>query len=91
MKKDELREKLYQTKERLHSENHFINPWIEYDDNKEDMVIFQHAFEKDIEEVYPGKPWWEMTDRWDIFGNSIHKRRNVDEIIEDILAHIKED
>jgi len=88
MTKEELRQRLYQTKDRLESEGHYIKPEVDYEENKADMILYQRAFEQTIADAYGLKDWFDATGRWSIYGNSIHKRRNADEIINDIIDHI---
>ena len=55
------------------------------------MKQYEFAFQAAIEDVWPDEAWWQRTDYWDIFQESIMAGKTADEVIQDILDHITDD
>lgn len=55
------------------------------------MKQYEYAFQAAIEDVWPEEAWWQRTNYWDIFQDSIMAGKSADEVIQDILDHVEDD
>ena len=83
-----LKVKLEEAKEELESNGYVLGEEGELIDLFPAMKQYEYAFQNAIEEIWPDKLWWQMTNYWDIFQNSIMSGKTADEVIEDIMNHI---
>ena len=89
--KEELKQRLEDAKAELESKGYFLGKKEgNLIDNIADMKQYEYRFQDAIEQVWPEDLWWQKTNYWDIF-NDIMTGKTADEVIEDILNHIKED
>lgn len=85
---EQLRANLEKAKQDLEAKGYKLGEKGEFMDLVPAMKQYEFRFQDAIEQVWPDKAWWEMTNYWDIFQNSIMSGKSADEVIEDIINHI---
>lgn len=88
---EQLRANLEKAKQDLEAKGYKLGEKGEFMDLVPAMKQYEFRFQDAIEQVWPDKAWWEMTNYWDIFQNSIMSGKSADEVIEDIMNHIVEE
>lgn len=83
-----LRQKLVDAKNELEAKGYKLGEEGEFMDVVPAMKQYEFRFQDAIEQVWPDKAWWQMTNYWDIFQDSIMSGKTADEVIEDIINHI---
>lgn len=89
--KELLEVKLKEAKSKLEEKGFFLGEEGELMDLFPSMKQYEYAFQAAIEDIWPDKAWWQVTNYWDIFQDSIMSGKKADEVIQDILDHIVED
>lgn len=85
---EQLRANLEKAKQDLEAKGYKLGEKGEFMDLIPAMKQYEFRFQDAIEQVWPDKAWWQMTNYWDIFQNSIMSGKSADEVIEDIINHI---
>ena len=86
-----LKAKLEEAKENLEAKGWKLGEDGELMDLFPAMKQYEYAFQSAIEDVWPEQAWWQVTNYWDIFQDSIMTGKTADEVIQDILDHIELD
>ena len=87
-KKELLKKKLELAKANLEEQGYVLGEQGDLMFNLPTMKQYEYAFQAAIEDVWPENAWWELTEYWDIFQESIMAGKVADEVIQDILEHI---
>ena len=85
---ENLKQQLVDAKNDLEKKGYKLGEEGEFMDLVPAMKQYEYAFQDAIENVWPDKAWWQMTNYWDIFQESIMAGKTADEVIEDIINHI---
>lgn len=85
---ENLKQQLVDAKNDLEKKGYKLGEEGEFMDLVPAMKQYEYAFQDAIENVWPDKAWWQMTNYWDIFQESIMAGKTADEVIEDIMNHI---
>ena len=85
---ENLKQQLVDVKNDLEKKGYKLGEEGEFMDLVPAMKQYEYAFQDAIENVWPDKAWWQMTNYWDIFQESIMAGKTADEVIEDIINHI---
>ena len=83
-----LRKELEAARKRLVSKGCKYDP---KESNLMDIKPFEIAYQKAIEDTFPGYIWWELTHYWDIFDAMASGDYNDETIIDGIISHIDQD
>lgn len=87
-----LKQRLIEVKDELEEKGKFLGAKASNTDELMDalpsMKEYEYRFQNVIEDIWPDKAWWQMTNYWDIFQDSIMSGKTADEVIEDIMNHI---
>ena len=89
--KELLKQKLEDAQIKLEEKGFYLGEEGELMDLFPAMKQYEFAFQNAIEDVWPDKAWWQVTNYWDIFQDSIMTGKRAEEVIQDILDHVVED
>lgn len=85
---EQLKQNLVDAKNELEAKGYKLGEEGDFIDLVPDMKQYEYKFQDAIEQVWPDKAWWQMTNYWDMFQDSIMTGKTADEVIEDIMNHI---